>query len=178
MATFDMTSKVTPGVGANVVGIPSTRDQGEYARAFQAILDIDHHIKAGNAFTAGDVFQLLKVPANTVITFGGAEVVRAFDGTTPTVDIDFAGGDDIIDDGDVSAVGYLAGGVNGQTNVVTTGAASTFTQFVETEDTIDVVLNAGANDVTTGLLRVYGFLAVLRPYGDAVPSLAPRDQLG
>lgn len=177
MATFDMTSKVTPGVGANTVGLVSTRDQGEYARAFQATLDMEAHLRAGNTFTAGDVFQLLLVPANSIVLIGGAQVVKAFDGTTPTVDIDFAGGDDIIDDGDVSAVGYLAGGLNGQTNVVTTGAASTFTQWVTDQDTIDVVLNAGAADVTEGILRVYGFIAKLDPYGGVHPGLAPRDQL-
>ena len=36
-----------------------------------------------------------------------------------------------------------------------TGAASTFTQFVTTTDTIDVKLIASSADVTTGKLRVY-----------------------
>ena len=73
--------------------------------------------------------------------FAGAEVLTAFNGTSPTVDIDFAAGDDIIDGGDVTSAGFLAEGTNGQANDVVTGAASTFTQFVTTTDTIDVKLN-------------------------------------
>ena len=82
--------------------------------------------------------------------FAGAEVLTAFDGSSPTVDIDFAEGDDIIDGGDVSSAGFLAEGTNGQANDVVTGAASTFTQFVTTTDTIDVKLIASSADVTTG----------------------------
>ena len=87
--------------------------------------------------------------------FAGAEVLTAFDGTSPTVDIDFAAGDDIIDGGAVNSAGFLAEGSNGQANDVVTGAASTFTQFVTTTDTIDVKLIAGSADVTSGVLRVY-----------------------
>lgn len=177
MTTYNLTLKSTPGVGHNVVGRASTRDLGESVRAFQATLDIERLIRAGNTIANGDIFQLLVVPANTLVLFGGAEVIKAFDGTTPTVDIDVAGGDDIIDGGDVSSTGFLAAGTNGQTNTVTTGAASTFTQWVTTQDTIDVTLAAASSDVTEGILRVYGFMGLLRPYGDATPALAPRDQL-
>lgn len=175
MATFDLTSP--PWHGAEVIGVPHSKDQGEAVRAWDATLDIARLIRKGATIGTADTFQLLKVPANTFILFGGAQVLEAFNGTTPTVDIDFAGGDDIIDGASVATVGLLAGGTNGQTNSVTTGAASTFTQLVATEDTIDVLLNAGSGDVTSGVLRIYGFMAWLRPYGEVYPSMAIRDQL-
>jgi hypothetical protein len=89
------------------------------------------------------------------VLFAGAEVLTAFDGTSPTVDIDFAAGDDIVDGGDVTSAGFLAEGTNGQANDTMTGAASTFTQFVTTTDTIDVKLIASSADVTVGVIRVY-----------------------
>ena len=122
-------------------------------RMVEAILDISKI--TDYSCTNGDIFQLLEIPANTFVLFAGAEVLTAFDGTSPTVDIDFAAGDDIIDGGDVSSAGFLAEGTNGQANDTMTGAASTFTQFVTTTDTIDVKLIASSADVTTGKLRVY-----------------------
>ena len=92
-----------------------------------------------------------------MVLFAGAEVETAFNGTSPTVDIDFAAGDDIVDGGDVSATGFLASGTNGQAMVVGTGSASTFTQHVTTTDTIDVKLIASSADVTSGILRVVAY---------------------
>ena len=153
MATFDMTSSATAGVNSNsIASLPASRD-GMNMRMVEAILDISKI--TDYSCTNGDIFQLLEIPANTFVLFAGAEVLTAFDGTSPTVDIDFAAGDDIIDGGDVSSAGFLAEGTNGQANDVVTGAASTFTQFVTTTDTIDVKLIASSADVTTGKLRVY-----------------------
>ena len=153
MATFDMTSSATAGVNSNSIAVlPASRD-GMNMRMVEAILDISKI--TDYSCTNGDIFQLLEIPANTFVLFAGAEVLTAFDGTSPTVDIDFAAGDDIIDGGDVSSAGFLAEGTNGQANDVVTGAASTFTQFVTTTDTIDVKLIASSADVTTGKLRVY-----------------------
>ena len=153
MATFDMTSSATAGVSSNsIASLPASRD-GMDMRMIEAILDIS---KITNySCTNGDIFQLLEIPANTFVLFAGAEVLTAFDGTSPTVDIDFAAGDDIIDGGDVTSAGFLAEGTNGQANDTMTGAASTFIQFVTTTDTIDVKLIASSADVTTGKLRVY-----------------------
>jgi hypothetical protein len=153
MATFDMTSSATAGVSSNsIAALPASRD-GMNMRMVEAILDIS---KITNySCTNGDIFELLEIPANTFVLFAGAEVLTAFDGTSPTVDIDFAAGDDIIDGGDVTSTGFLAEGTNGQANDTITGAASTFTQFVTTTDTIDVKLIAASADVTTGKLRVY-----------------------
>jgi len=153
MATFDMTSSATAGVNSNsIASLPASRD-GMNMRMVEAILDISKI--TDYSCTNGDIFQLLEIPANTFVLFAGAEVLTAFDGTSPTVDIDFAAGDDIIDGGDVSSAGFLAEGTNGQANDTMTGAASTFTQFVTTTDTIDVKLIASSADVTTGKLRVY-----------------------
>jgi hypothetical protein len=153
MATFDMTSSATAGVSSNsIAALPASRD-GMNMRMVEAILDISKI--TDYSCTDGDIFQLLEIPANTFVLFAGAEVLTAFDGTSPTVDIDFAAGDDIIDGGDVSSAGFLAEGSNGQANDVTTGAASTFTQFISSADTIDVKLIAGSADVTSGKLRVY-----------------------
>ena len=153
MATFDMTSSATAGVNSNSIAVlPASRD-GMNMRMVEAILDISKI--TDYSCTNGDIFQLLEIPANTFVLFAGAEVLTAFDGTSPTVDIDFAAGDDIIDGGDVTSAGFLAEGTNGQANDTMTGAASTFTQFVTTTDTIDVKLIASSADVTTGKLRVY-----------------------
>ena len=153
MATFAMTSSATAGVNSNSIAVlPASRD-GMNMRMVEAILDISKI--TDYSCTNGDIFQLLEIPANTFVLFAGAEVLTAFDGSSPTVDIDFAEGDDIIDGGDVSSAGFLAEGSNGQANDVVTGAASTFTQFVTTTDTIDVKLIASSADVTTGKLRVY-----------------------
>ena len=153
MATFDMTSSAPAGVNSNSIAVlPASRD-GMNMRMVEAILDISKI--TDYSCTNGDIFQLLEIPANTFVLFAGAEVLTAFDGSSPTVDIDFAEGDDIIDGGDVSSAGFLAEGSNGQANDVVTGAASTFTQFVTTTDTIDVKLIASSADVTTGKLRVY-----------------------
>jgi len=153
MATFDMTASSTAGVNSDSIAVlPASRD-GMNMRMVEAILDISKI--TDYSCTNGDIFQLLEIPANTFVLFAGAEVLTAFDGSSPTVDIDFAAGDDIVDGGDVSSAGFLAEGSNGQANDTMTGAASTFTQFVTTTDTIDVKLIASSADVTTGKLRVY-----------------------
>ena len=67
--------------------------------------------------------------------------------------MEFAAGDDINDGADITSTGFCAEGSNGQSNDITTGAASTFTQFVSSTDTIDCLI-AGAAPAT-GRLRVY-----------------------
>ena len=109
--------------------------------------------------TSGDIFQLLEVPANTIVIAAGAEVTTAFTGGSATADIDFAAGDDIVDGGDLSSTGYLAAGTNGQANIVNTGAANTFTALISKADTIDVKLIVGDTNCVSGVLRVYAVLA-------------------
>jgi len=109
--------------------------------------------------------------------FAGAEVETAFNGTSPTVDIDFAAGDDIVDGGDVSSAGFLASGTNGQSMVVNTAAADTFTAHVTTTDTIDVKLIASSADVTSGILRVMACCIDTGARGRVAPTEVDRDLL-
>ena len=150
MATFDLPSSATAGVNSNsIAALPASRN-GLNMRMIEGILDID---KLTNySCTNGDIFQVVEIPANTMVLFAGAEVLKAFDGSSPTVDIDFAEGDDIVDGGDVTSTGFLASGSNGA--AMTTSGTITFTQHVTTTDTIDVKLIASSADVTTGRLRV------------------------
>ena len=177
MATYDMTSSATVGVDANSIAAATSRYQamGMYMR--EARLDIAKMVEDGYSCANGDIFQLLEIPANTMVLFAGAEVETAFNGSSPTVDIDFAAGDDIVDGGDVSSTGFLAGGTNGQTMVVNTAAADTFTAHVTTTDTIDVKLIAGSADVTSGILRVIACCIDTGPRGGRAPTEVDRDLL-
>ena len=155
MATFDMTSSATAGVNSNsIAAMPASRN-GLNMRMVEAILDIEKI--TDYSCTNGDIFQLLEIPANTMVLFAGAEVLKAFNGSSPTVDIDFGAGDDIVDGGDVSSTGFLASGTNG--SAMTTSGTLTFTQHVTTTDTIDVKLIAASADVTEGRLRVVACVA-------------------
>ena len=155
MATFDMTSSATAGVNSNsIAALPASRN-GLNMRMVEAILDIEKI--TDYSCTNGDIFQLLEIPANSMVLFAGAEVLKAFDGTSPTVDIDFAAGDDIVDGGDVTSTGFLASGTNG--SAMTTSGTINFVQHVTTTDTIDVKLIAASADVTEGRLRVIACVA-------------------
>ena len=139
----------------------------------EATLDIDDMVAKGYSGADGDVFQLLEIPAGVLVLNAGAEVMKAFNSSV-TADIDFAGGDDIVDGADVTSTGFCAAGTNGQTNTVVGSAASTYTQFVSTTDTIDVTL-AGAAP-STGRIRVYATLIDCNEQG-AEPTAAARDAL-
>ena len=173
MATFDMTSSATAGVNSNsIAALPASRN-GLNMRMVEAILDIEKI--TDYSCTNGDIFQLLEIPANTMVLFAGAEVLEAFNGSSPTVDIDFGAGDDIVDGGDVTSTGFLAQGTNGQSMVVNTGAADTFTAHVTTTDTIDVKLIASSADVTSGILRVIACCIDTGKRGRVAPTEVARD---
>ena len=170
MATYDLTLGSTKSSTAanSIASLPDVRNQ---AYMVEAILDLSKI--ANYTCVNGDIFQVLEVPANTFIIAAGAEVLTAFDGTTPTVDIDFAAGDDIVDGGDVTATGYLAAGTNGGANLT---SQATFAQLVTTTDTIDVKLIAASADVTVGALRVYAVVVDLDGIADTAAEV-DRDQL-
>ena len=173
MATFDMTLASTAGVGADVLAVPTV--VGNTVRTMEAILDIDAMIAAGATIANGDIFQLLEVPAESIVIAAGAEIMKSFTGSC-TCDIDFAGGDDIIDGADITSTGYCAEGSNGQSNDVTTGAASLFTQFQSATDTIDCKI-AGAAPAT-GRLRAYACIIDCNDLGASGKAAdAGRDQL-
>ena len=177
MATYDMTSIDTAGVGANVLAVPTV--VGNSVRTIEAILDIDAMVTAGYSGADGDIFQLLEIPAETVMLAGGAEIMKSFTASC-TCNIDFGGGDDIIDGAalDAAAGTYLVKGSNGEANVVSTGSASTFAAeslaCVGAADTIDVVIAGAA--AATGRLRVYAVIAdVSAAHTEA--AVAQRDLL-
>ena len=175
MATFDLTSKDTTGVSSDsIVAMPSAKNT-HIMRNIEAYLDIDALVAAGGSFSDGDIFQVLEIPANTLVLNAGAEVMKAFTSSC-TLDMDFAAGDDIIDGADITSTGFCAAGTNGQTNTVVGSAASTYTQFVTTTDTIDAKI-AGAAPAT-GRLRVYATVIDLAGHGlDDKPDEVDRDQL-
>lgn len=175
MATFDLTSKDTTGVSSDsIVAMPSAKNTN-VMRNIEAYLDIDALVAAGGSFSDGDIFQVLEIPANTLVLNAGAEVMKAFTSSC-TLDMDFAAGDDIIDGADITSTGFCAAGTNGQTNTVVGSAASTYTQFVTTTDTIDCKI-AGAAPAT-GRLRVYATVIDLAGHGlDDKPDEVDRDQL-
>ena len=175
MATYDMTSKDTTGVSSNSLAVlPSQTGMG-VMRMVQAYLDIDALVAAGYSGADGDIFQLLEIPAGCLVLFAGAEVEKAFTGSC-TLDMDFAAGDDIIDGADITSPGYCAEGSNGQSNDVTTGAASLFTQFQSATDTIDCKI-AGAAPAT-GRLRAYACIIDCNDLGASGKAAdVDRDQL-
>ena len=175
MATFDLTSKDTTGVSSDsIVAMPSAKNT-HVMRNIEAYLDIDALVAAGGSFSDGDVFQVLEIPANTLVLNSGAEVMKAFTSSC-TLDMDFAAGDDIIDGADITSTGFCAAGTNGQTNTIVGSAASTYTQFVTTTDTIDAKI-AGAAPAT-GRLRMYATVIDLAGHGlDDKPDEVDRDQL-
>jgi hypothetical protein len=170
MATFDLTAGSTTSTEAanSIAALPESRRPAYMVEAVLDISKIDNY-----TCTNGDVFQVLELPAGTFVIAAGAEVLTAFDGTTPTVDIDFAAGDDIVDGGDVTSTGYLAAGTNGGANLT---SQATFTQLVSTTDTIDVKLIAASADVTEGKLRVYAVVVDLDGVAETADEV-DRDQL-
>ena len=175
MATYDMTSKDTTGVSSNSIATLPTQTGMGAMRMIQAYLDIDAHVAAGFSGADGDIFQLIEIPAGTLVLFAGAEVEKAFTGSC-TLDMDFAAGDDMIDGADITSTGFCAEGSNGQSNDVTTGAASLFTQFQSSTDTIDCKI-AGAAPAT-GRLRAYACVIDCNDLGASGKAAdVDRDQL-
>ena len=177
MATFDMTVSTTAGVGANVLAVPTV--VGNSVRTIEAILDIDAMITAGATIANGDIFQLLEIPSESVMLAGGAEIMKSFTASC-TCNIDFAGGDDIVDGAalDAAAGTYLVKGSAGEANIVNTGAASTYAAaalaLVGAADTIDVVIAGAA--AATGRLRVYAVIADISA-AHTEAAVASRDLL-
>ncbi len=178
MATYDMTSSSTAFVNSNSIAAYPSKHSRNPLVVHEATLDLEKITANGWTQADGDVFQLLEIPADTFVLAVGVEVTKAFDGTSPTVDVDFAGGDDLVDGGDVSSTGWLAGGTNGQGfNTDTNTAALTFTQLVTTTDTIDVTLAAASADCTEGRLRVVALCIDVGESGRVLPTEVTRDQL-
>ena len=149
MATYDHTT------GQGTAGHPS-RKRGVYV--LEKTVDIAAVCTAAgiSALTAADIIQAIDVPAEVYIIHVGVEVITALNGTSPTLDVDFAAGDDFVDGFDASSAGYASAGTSGHVDYT---AVTTFSNRVTATDTIDILVNAGANDVSTGKIRVYAILA-------------------
>ena len=149
MATYDHTT------GQGTAGHPS-RSRGVYV--LEKTVDIAAVCSAGgiSALTAADIIQAIDVQAEVDIIHVGVEVITALNGTTPTLDVDFAAGDDFVDGFDATGTGYAGAGTNGHVDYT---AVTTFSNRITATDTIDIKVNAGANDVSTGKIRVYAILA-------------------
>lgn len=176
MATYDLTSRSTAFVNADSIAAYPTSYASQGVRTVEAFLDLAAMIKNGYTLSTGDVFQLLEIPANTLILTAGAEVVEAFDGTT-TVDVDFAGGDDIVDGANVTSVGICAAGTNGTSaTAITASASKTYSDYISTTDTIDVTI--ASTDATKGVLRVFAVIVDMTSRKPKVRATdVARDQL-
>ena len=148
MATYDHTT------GQGTAGHRS-RMRSMYV--LEKTVDIAAVCTAGgiSALTADDIIQALDIPAETYLLHAGVEVITALNGTSPVIDVDFAAGDDFIDGITAASTGYVAKGSNGHVDY---DAVATFTNRITTADTIDIKVGAGANDVSTGKLRLYAIL--------------------
>ena len=165
MATFDMTTSATAGVSTSYIAAHNSSEKVAYS--MEAILDIS--AITGYSCANGDIFQLLEVPANSVILSAGCEILTVFTGTSVTVDVGLAAGDTIIDAGPTNALAYPAKGTNGAT-------LGTYSALVTTADTIDVKLNASSNDCTAGKLRVWAVVVDVADKSASAASAA-RDAL-
>jgi hypothetical protein len=167
MATFDMTTSATAGVSTSSIAAHNSSERIAYS--MEATLDIAEFIAAGNTVGSADVFQLLEVPANSVILSAGCEILTIFTGTSVTVDVGINAGDTITDGGPTNALAYPAKGTNGAT-------LGTFSALVTAADTIDVKLIAGSSDCTAGKIRVYAVVVDIADKSASAASVA-RDVL-
>ena len=76
MATFDMTTSATAGVSPSSIAAHNSSEKVAYS--MEATLDIAEFIAAGGTVGSADVFQLLEIPANSVILSAGAESLTVF----------------------------------------------------------------------------------------------------
>lgn len=174
MATYDLTSRDTAFVNQNSIAKYPSKWHSEPVRTICAYLDLAALIKNGYTLSTGDVFQLLEIPASTLVLVAGAEVISAFDGTT-TVDVDFAGGDDIVDGADVTSTGPCAAGSNGTATTLIASASKAYTDLITTTDTIDVTI--ASTDATTGVLRVWATVVDITDRRPVRATEVSRDQL-
>ena len=175
MATYDLTSSSTLGVESNsIAAMPSARNTN-VVRTIETYVDFDALVAAGITFAVDDVINALEVSAGSLVINAGVEVMKATNSSV-TINVGFGGTDDIVDGGDTTSTGYLAAGTNGQTNTIVGSSASTYTQFISTTDTIDVVFKVAAP--TTGRIRIYATIADCTGHGlEDKPDEVDRDQL-
>ena len=97
-----------------------------------------------NGLAGTDTFEVLNIPAGTLILSAVAEVLTVATGvTTPTFDVGFTGGDvdEFVDGGDLAVAGLYY------------TLQSPINIFITTADTIDLLL-LGTGTATAGKVRV------------------------
>ena len=126
------------------------------------VYQIDHYVDfaaaataKGSALAANDVIEVLNIPANTVILYGGIEVIDKMTGTSTdaTIDVGITGVDvdQYVDGFDLDAgnVGtYASNGVQGYARTTV-------------KDTIDVLIVTQTGTITGGKIRVFAVVGDL-----------------
>ena len=149
MATYDWTTGQGTGAAGSATGLSKMV-------MLEKVFDAKKFKDAGNTMANGDIIQLIDIPAECFVLHVGAEVLTAFNpGSSLTVDIDVAEGDDMVDGGDVTSAGYLAAGSNGHSDYT---AVATFSNRYTATDTIDVKCVLSGSAPSVGKLRVYAVL--------------------
>lgn len=120
----------------------------------------------GSAIAQGDVILALAVPAGSVVSFAGVQVIEAMTGSSTDATIDFGitttNADEYVDgfDLDGAAAGAFA-----------TVASTAFDgRFFGVADTLDVLITTQTGTITGGVLRVYAEIADV--VGPSRPALA------
>ena len=121
MATYDKT-------GGAATGIPL----GAAGRVYVAKQTVD---LTGEAMTDNDIYQVIAVPANSLVRSVSLEIEKAAVGSTCTIDVGITGDNSLLD------------GVNGKTEAIShssVGVAEASVQGVlyTAADTIDVTMEA------------------------------------
>ena len=149
MATYDYTTGQGAGAAGSATGLSKMM-------MVERVFDAKKFKDSGNTMANGDIIQLIDLPAECFVLHVGAEVLTAFNpGTSLTVDIDVAEGDDMIDGGDITSAGYLAAGSNGHSDYT---AVATYNNRYTATDTIDVKCVLSGSAPSVGKLRVYAVL--------------------
>jgi len=145
MANVDLTQGGTTGHASrrNVRDVYVVENVIDWAKAVTA---------KGSALAAADTFDVINVPAETLVVGGGAEVLVVGDATAATVDIGAVGTDTMVDAGNIIAsTGYLAAGTNGN-------IALALGDRPTAADTVRVTLATLTGTLATGKLRVYAVM--------------------
>ena len=105
--------------------------------------------------TGGDIFQLIDVPADTMIVAGVLEVLEARGNSSITLDVGFTGGDvACFIDGSTLAAGFPP------FLEAATGASGSNAKVLTSADTIDaLILDAGSTGESAARFRIHVVLA-------------------
>jgi hypothetical protein len=146
MATVDLTS-------GNAV-MSAAAPHGKSPRLVEKIINFaDAVTTKGSALASSDVFEVLDIPANTIVMGGGVEVITAMTGTSTdlTLDVGVTGGDV---DNFVDGFDYDGASV-GDYSTATLDAGWV---FYSAADTVDILTVTQTGTFTGGKLRVWALM--------------------